>query len=836
MRVSVLAIIVSFFLCQPIHAAVLLGEEDNDPSALSNSCWSIKFPSGSYTRNADDTCSIDTFTSGGDTPTLVFDDTTTGHSDVEIYVDSGLLTISDPDTANKETFQADVINQRILFPGYLSCTALETDSSGTMKCGTDDTSVGGGNSIFFEHDGAAVGNNSSADITLDATTALDLTCVGQNCTVIVEADSIDGTQLADTLTLDADLTLSGNDLVLASGVSLQAGTGSGHLYFDDAASIFFSHKTNGTTPLVINADANTVTLEEGTRLIGGLDTASNNQLLYNSNGSIRPINHTLIAQNDALATSSATIFLDDYATNYGTGSDIGLKWDQAVFGGVFRFVGADGTSIRFDEGVTLDLLSQASSSDSIELLTLDLVHDNLQASFEAGSFGAALRMDVRGDWQTGSHLNFGTGADDSIGYVVGLHSTSGQGFLSFNDQNTDTIGFTHYSTAASGDANEVSFYSQAEESPLTHAFSGSFTGDHFRADESGTTVATIEAGGEITTAVGLRWIGDGNEITSTGGLLTISDNDLAGSETFQADTLNKEIILPGTICASGDFLTTSSVGEGRVRCKTPAGGIGSNLSSSTDDILSNNGTIRLGGTGGTNNEDLDFDFETTANTVSVSTATGTTLVDFGTINLATDELDLSEGNITNGGIIAVDTVDADGAALALGDNDETVAIDSSDWDISATGAITGVAFDANGAGNSLSNIDDADHTADSITHASIADADQQDSIGVVIETPVDADDFLFWRANEAVTVTSLDCIVENATSAVVVIVECDSAGDNCGTSRMSESLTCDVDGATDDGTIGEAGIVAGAWLRAQVGTVTGTPGHVVVTVAFTHDD
>jgi D-serine deaminase-like pyridoxal phosphate-dependent protein len=136
-----------------------------------------------------------------------------------------------------------------------------------------------------------------------------------------------------------------------------------------------------------------------------------------------------------------------------------------------------------------------------------------------------------------------------------------------------------------------------------------------------------------------------------------------------------------------------------------------------------------------------------------------------------------------------------------------------------------------------SHIDAATEVAnDILTHAQMLDADQQDSVGVLIETPADADDFLFWRANEAVTVTSLDCIVEDATSAVVVIVECDSAGDNCGTSRLSESLTCDVDGATDDGTIGEAAIAAGAWFRAQVGTVTGTPGHVAVTVSFTWDD
>ena len=45
----------------------------------------------------------------------------------------------------------------------------------------------------------------------------------------------------------------------------------------------------------------------------------------------------------------------------------------------------------------------------------------------------------------------------------------------------------------------------------------------------------------------------------------------------------------------------------------------------------------------------------------------------------------------------------------------TAAIDSSDWDISTTGALTGISFDANGAGNSITNIDNADLTNSDVT-------------------------------------------------------------------------------------------------------------------------
>ncbi len=76
----------------------------------------------------------------------------------------------------------------------------------------------------------------------------------------------------------------------------------------------------------------------------------------------------------------------------------------------------------------------------------------------------------------------------------------------------------------------------------------------------------------------------------------------------------------------------------------------------------------------------------------------------GTVTLEAD-LDVGDYNITNVGSIALDSVIADGSAIAIGAGTETVAIDSSDWDIGTDGAITGVSFDANGTGNSISNVD-----------------------------------------------------------------------------------------------------------------------------------
>lgn len=66
---------------------------------------------------------------------------------------------------------------------------------------------------------------------------------------------------------------------------------------------------------------------------------------------------------------------------------------------------------------------------------------------------------------------------------------------------------------------------------------------------------------------------------------------------------------------------------------------------------------------------------------------------------------------------------ADADVITIGDaasdttslNGVTVAIDSGDWDITTTGDITGVSFDANGTGNSITNIESADILDNTLT-------------------------------------------------------------------------------------------------------------------------
>lgn len=81
------------------------------------------------------------------------------------------------------------------------------------------------------------------------------------------------------------------------------------------------------------------------------------------------------------------------------------------------------------------------------------------------------------------------------------------------------------------------------------------------------------------------------------------------------------------------------------------------------------------------------------------------------VEITTTTVDLN-GNLDvsgtiNGTTLSTTALDFQGNAT-IGTADDTLAIETSDWDVSTAGAITGVAFDANGTGNSLSNVDVAD--------------------------------------------------------------------------------------------------------------------------------
>lgn len=82
------------------------------------------------------------------------------------------------------------------------------------------------------------------------------------------------------------------------------------------------------------------------------------------------------------------------------------------------------------------------------------------------------------------------------------------------------------------------------------------------------------------------------------------------------------------------------------------------------DIYQSDGTITFGGVDGVNNENLIYDFETTENTVGVSSSEGVTTVDYGTIGVDANTLTVNSTDVVDDDDIGV-TVQAYDADLVV---------------------------------------------------------------------------------------------------------------------------------------------------------------------------
>lgn len=97
---------------------------------------------------------------------------------------------------------------------------------------------------------------------------------------------------------------------------------------------------------------------------------------------------------------------------------------------------------------------------------------------------------------------------------------------------------------------------------------------------------------------------------------------------------------------------------------------------------------------------------------------------------------------------------------------------------------------------------------------------------ITIESPVEGDTFMLGESDLAFTVTAMDCRVEDATSAIITLQECDQDGNSCTT---IESVTCAITKTSDNG-IDDSAIASDSVIRALVGVVTGTVDHVNITM------
>lgn len=97
--------------------------------------------------------------------------------------------------------------------------------------------------------------------------------------------------------------------------------------------------------------------------------------------------------------------------------------------------------------------------------------------------------------------------------------------------------------------------------------------------------------------------------------------------------------------------------------------------------------------------------------------------------------------------------------------------------------------------------------------------------------PSNGESFLWFRADEDMTVTGLDCICENATSLVMTARECDANGDTC--TDIEAAMTCAITNTPHASTVDNPSIDATDWIRIDLGTIIGSPGHCNMTLAGT---
>jgi hypothetical protein len=250
-------------------------------------------------------------------------------------------------------------------------------------------------------------------------------------------------------------------------------------------------------------------------------------------------------------------------------------------------------------------------------------------------------------------------------YIALLEDTGISAYVQVNDTTADLLEFSTDSTAGSN----VLAYLQLE---------GAGIGDYYVTGDihTGSSYYFVDADASPSVVGELQY---DNTITGLddGGLVWYDDDEIRIIIDLDASE--------GTLASGDDGKYVKynwNAGSGYFTLDAPSGGsLGSNLSSSTNDITTDNSVIQLIG----NSEDIDIEFG--ANSADVTTDTGVTEIDFISIALKEDGNDIYNSGDTPGGELggtwASPTLDETGIALTSITIGALLGVDS----IDATGAV-----------------------------------------------------------------------------------------------------------------------------------------------------
>jgi hypothetical protein len=239
----------------------------------------------------------------------------------------------------------------------------------------------------------------------------------------------------------------------------------------------------------------------------------------------------------------------------------------------------------------------------------------------------------------------GGGAITGTSFIIGANTISSFANLSSLAGLATTVGLVKQTSANTFGIDATAYYKSGDSATFANITDSALTSGR---------VPYASTAGLLADSASLTFDGNTLNITSTSAAQAKLTNDSSNYATLTTGSTGDLTIATATGTTGGDIILN------------PA-------SSANNSMLSASGLLVLGGYGGTYDENLKFDFETTENTVGLSSTTGATSINFGSLNLAT------AGTLTLGGSTAGTLVTrVKAGAPDESDANGSVVIDSSD--------------------------------------------------------------------------------------------------------------------------------------------------------------